>query len=175
MRFLKMQKEWASYREGIDHFVKVICWLSVDEDGNNVIRHYNLDIDKGGHTTQAAAEAIQQSLKVLQLDGLEVEISFLHGDAGGGASVQSLQPECVRIGTMPEHSDYVNCVLHAIHLAYKTACVDSLGDQGMGKNTPFQFCYLALLMFNVIKQQGGLELLKKYYSTTMTQLFQDEE
>ena len=106
-------------REGIDHFVMVICWLSVDEDGNNVIRHYNLDIDKGGHTTQAAAEAIQQSLKVLQLDGLEVEISFLHGDAGGGASVQSLQPECVRIGTIPEHSDYINCVLHAIHLAYK--------------------------------------------------------
>jgi hypothetical protein len=101
----------------------------------------------------------KQSLKVLQLNGLEVEISFLHGNAGGGASVQSLQPECVRIGTIPEHSDYINCVLHAIHLAYKKALVNSLGDQGMGKNTPFQFCYLALLMFNVIKQQGGLELL----------------
>jgi hypothetical protein len=28
---------------------------------------------------------------------------------------------------------------------------------------------------NVIKQQGGLELLKKYYSMTMAQLFEDEE
>jgi hypothetical protein len=45
----------------------------------------------------------------------------------------------------------------------------------MGKNTPFQLCYLALLMFNVIKQQGGLELLEKYYSMTMTQLFEDKE
>jgi hypothetical protein len=61
---------------------------------------------------------------------LEVEITFVCGDGGGGAASHFIHPECVKIGVMPEHSDFVNCLMHA-HLAYKTACNDLLGNQGM--------------------------------------------
>jgi hypothetical protein len=161
-------------REGIDHLVKVIVWASIDADGNRVIRHFNLDIDKGGHTTEAAADAIELSLQSLMLEGLDVEISFIVGDAGGGAAVHQLRPALVTRGVMPEFSDYVNCLLHALNLSYQTACIDSMGDQGMGKNTPFQLCYLAILLLKTIKKQGGLDLLKKYYAMTMTQLLEEE-
>ena len=161
-------------REGIDHLVKVIIWASIDADGNRVIRHFNLDIDKGGHSTEAAADAIELSLQSLMLDGLDVEISFIVGDAGGGAAVHQLKPALVKRGVMPEFSDYVNCLLHALNLSYQTACIDSMGDQGMGKNTPFQLCFLAILLLKTIKKQGGLDLLKKYYAMTMTQLLEDE-
>lgn len=33
--------------EGVDHFVKMIIWSSRDEKGSHILRHFNLDIDKG--------------------------------------------------------------------------------------------------------------------------------
>jgi hypothetical protein len=39
-------------QESVDHFVKMICWSSVDKHGNHVLRHFTLNIDKGGHTTE---------------------------------------------------------------------------------------------------------------------------
>ena len=41
-------------RKGIDHFVKMIVWVSVDEDGQRHVHHFNLDIDKDGHTTSSS-------------------------------------------------------------------------------------------------------------------------
>jgi hypothetical protein len=48
-------------RRGVDHFVKMICWSSIDDKGKHILRHFNLDIDKGGHTTVEAANAIYKS------------------------------------------------------------------------------------------------------------------
>jgi hypothetical protein len=33
-------------RRGVDHFVKMICWPSVDDQGKHILRHFNLDIEK---------------------------------------------------------------------------------------------------------------------------------
>jgi hypothetical protein len=78
-------------RKGVDHFIKQICWTSYEGD-RHVLRHFNHDIDKGGHTTVDAANAIHKSLQSLHLDNIDdVEYSFICGDSGGaGAKVQSL-------------------------------------------------------------------------------------
>eukprot|EP00956_Cyclotella_meneghiniana_P030050 scaffold74749_cov35-Cyclotella_meneghiniana.AAC.4 len=89
-------------REGVDHFVKMIVWSSKDKDGSNVLRHFNLDIDKGGHSMVEAANAIHRSLQSMHLDDIDVEYSYITGDSGGGAKVQSLHPQLVKIGVMPE-------------------------------------------------------------------------
>ena len=104
-------------REGVDHFVKMIVWASKDKRGRNILRHFNLDIDKGGHSMVEAANEIHRSLQSLHLDNFYVDYLYITSDSGGGAKVQSLQPQLVGIGVMPEHSDYMNCILHAINLA----------------------------------------------------------
>jgi hypothetical protein len=75
-------------REGVDHFVKMIVWTLIDEKGRHKLNHFNLDIDKGRHTTKAAAAAIRKSLKLLRLDRLDIELTFICGDSGGRAKVQ---------------------------------------------------------------------------------------
>eukprot|EP00956_Cyclotella_meneghiniana_P020293 scaffold35578_cov56-Cyclotella_meneghiniana.AAC.2 len=125
-------------RDGMDHLVKMICWSSMDKDGNRILQHFNLDVDRGGHSYIEAANAISHSLRQLMLDDYDAEFSFITGDSGGGAKVQSLHPTLRDSETMTEWSDYINCLLHALNLAFQTACIDSLGDQGMNKLTVFQ-------------------------------------
>jgi hypothetical protein len=67
-------------RRGVDQFVKQICW-STREGKKYKLRHFNLDIDKGGHTTVDAANAIWKSLQSLHLDAFDVEFSFICGDS----------------------------------------------------------------------------------------------
>jgi hypothetical protein len=62
-------------RDGFDHLVKKICWSSGDENGNHCLRHFNLDIDKGGHTTKAAAAAVYHSLKALCVNECDATFS----------------------------------------------------------------------------------------------------
>jgi hypothetical protein len=98
-------------REGVDHFVKMIVWTSIDEKGRHKLNHFNLDIDKGGHTTKAAAAAIKKSLELLHLDGLDVELTFICGDSGGGAKVQLLYPLLKELGVLCSDS---NAKIHSI-------------------------------------------------------------
>ena len=37
-------------RDGMDHLVKMICWSSLDKNGNRILRHFNMDVDRGGHS-----------------------------------------------------------------------------------------------------------------------------
>jgi hypothetical protein len=96
-------------QRGIDHFVKQICW-STREGMKYKLRHFNLDIDKGGHTKVDAANAIWKLLQSLHLDEFDVEFSFICGDSGGRAKVQVMHPRLVEIGVMDAMSDYVNCI-----------------------------------------------------------------
>jgi hypothetical protein len=158
---------------GVDHFVKQICW-TLYVDGNFCLSHFNLDIDKGGHSTIDAANAIYKSLNSLHLDDMDVEFSYICGDSGDGAKVQLLHPRLIELELMNESSDFVNCILHAFNLSYEHACKDSLGDQGMHKCTVFQMCYLAVLLMKKVKEQTNFDTLKKIYAKTMTQALTDQ-
>jgi hypothetical protein len=160
---------------GCDHLVKMICWSSRDENGNHCIQHFNLDIDRGGHTAKGASAAIYHSLKALCIDDCGAMFSWICGDLGGGAKVQSLWPELVDLELMPELSNFVNCILHAFNLSYETACKDSLGEPGMNRCNTFQMCFLAILLLITIKRGTSLETLKKYYSIMMTKLLKDKK
>jgi hypothetical protein len=75
--------------EGVDHFVKMICSSSVlDEKGNHILKHFNLDIDKGEHLTEAAANTILRSLQALEINNDEVEIAWIWCDSSGSTKVQ---------------------------------------------------------------------------------------
>ena len=76
---------------------------------------------------------------------------------------------------MPKQSVYINCILHALNLSYKSACKNGLGDQGMNKYTTFQMCYLAILLLKTVKKQADLDALKSYYNITMTQLMDNQQ
>lgn len=162
-------------RAGVDHFVKMIVWTSVDKNGQFKLNHFNLDIDKGGHTTVAAANAIHRSLQSLKLNGVDVEFSFICGDSGGGAKVQKLYPTLVDMKVICPAGDFVNCILHAFNLSYEHACKDALGDQGMNKCSVFQMCYLAILFLKTVKKQSNGATLKSIYQTTMHKVLQDEK
>jgi hypothetical protein len=129
------------------------------------LRHFNLDIDRGGHSAVAACNAIIKSLEPLNLAERNVEIYFIVGDNGGGAAVHQLYPKLKESGTLAETSDFVNCIFSK----------DSLGDTGMNALTVFQMCYLAILMLMMIKKQTSLDHLTKIYENTMSQLFKSEE
>eukprot|EP00956_Cyclotella_meneghiniana_P026149 scaffold55872_cov78-Cyclotella_meneghiniana.AAC.1 len=162
-------------RAGVDHFVKMIVWTSIDKAGRHKLNHFNLDIDKGGHTTVAAANAIHRSLQSLKLAGMDVEFSFICGDSGGGAKVQKLYPTLMNMEVLSHSSDFVNCILHAFNLAYEHACKDALGDQGMNRCSVFQMCYLAILVLKTVKKQSNGDTLKKIYETTMHKVLLDEK
>jgi hypothetical protein len=155
----------------------MIVWSSVDKKGQCRLNHFNLDIDKGGHSTVEAANAIHRSLQALHLDGVDVEFSFICGDSGGGAKVQLLYPRLKNeLDVLCSLADYMNCILHAFNLSYKHACKDTLGlgDQGMNRNTVFQMCYLAILMIKTIKKHTNSQTLRSIYAKTMTQVLTNE-
>eukprot|EP00956_Cyclotella_meneghiniana_P024623 scaffold49687_cov33-Cyclotella_meneghiniana.AAC.1 len=49
-------------QEGVDHLVKMICWSSVDRNENRMLCHFNLDVDRGGHTYIKAENALSHSI-----------------------------------------------------------------------------------------------------------------
>ena len=113
-------------RYGVDHFIKMIVWTSIDKSGRHKLNHFNLDVDKGGHTIVTAANTIHRSLQSLKLDGVDVEYSYICGNSGGNAKVQLPYPRLKEMEVLSSSSAFVNCILHAFNLSYKHACKDSL-------------------------------------------------
>ena len=76
-------------RKGDDHLVKVISYVIVDEDGNETVEKFCVDIDPCGKTSDEIAENIVHSMKMLSKYG-KVMCICLTGDAGGGGAVQTV-------------------------------------------------------------------------------------
>ena len=151
-------------RSGVDHFVKMVVWTSIDKTGRHKLNHFNLDVNKGGQTTVVGANAIHRSLQSLKLDGVYVEYSFIRGHSGGGAKDQLPYPKLTELEVLSSSSDFVNCILHAFNLFYKHACKDTLSNRGMNKYTVFQMCYLAILLLKSVKSQSNGATLKEIYT-----------
>ena len=164
-------------RNGIDHLVKVIIWSSRNEKNKRIIRRLNLDVDEGGHSTIDAADAIRNSVRVLGLNNEEdnLEFSHLHGDRGGGGAVQSLFKPLIDLDVLSELATWTNCMLHALQKALETASLRTFGKQGMNHKTPFQLCFLAIMLLVTVKKKGKRELLKYYYACTLEHLKQSEQ
>ena len=93
-------------------------------------------------------------LKVLNeiVEETEVAISFVTGDAGGGAAVQRLHPELVKLGVMNEDSKRLVCDMHNFFKPLEVACVDTWGKQGIGHRTPFQMIWLFVKLLKTVRK-----------------------
>ena len=74
--------------------------------------------------------------------GDDIEISKITGNSGGGAAVQRLWPELVKNGTMGENTLWLSCIMHGMNKPLEIGCVDALGKQGIGHQTPWQMLFL---------------------------------
>lgn len=165
-------------RKGVDHFVKLLIWSSVDvTTGRRMIRRYNLDIDGAGHTTTEAVNAIKRSLSILGLteEADNVQFTHIHGDRGGGGAVQSMYGPLVSLEVLHIMATWSNCILHAVQKALENAAVGTFGKQGMNSNAPFQLCYQAIMLLVSVKKKGGIELLRHYYSETLKHYLQSDK
>ena len=57
-------------RSGIEHFVKMLCWAGLDEQGNAVVKYFCLDINRSNHAAKDCAAAIKMSINKLEIAGL---------------------------------------------------------------------------------------------------------
>mmetsp|Transcript_13028 Transcript_13028/g.16611 ORF Transcript_13028/g.16611 Transcript_13028/m.16611 type:complete len:91 (+) Transcript_13028:841-1113(+) len=76
----------------MEHFVKLLCWFGKDKLGNDTIKFHCIYVDTSNHLEEDCAKAIKKSLELEVFTGRDgVEVIVMTGDAGGGASVQSLR------------------------------------------------------------------------------------
>ena len=143
------------HRKDQDHYVKMVSWAGCDEDRNWTVKFYCLDVDSCGHSAQEAAYAIKMS--TLQLISIlkdlcgevDIQLSMLTGDTGGGAAVQNIHPVLITNGTMGRKSKRLSCDIHNLFKALEIACADTWSRQGIGHKTPFQMIWLfvSLLLY----------------------------
>lgn len=127
-----------------------------------MIRKFTLDMDyDGGHKSISAAEAIKLSWELLGLGAQDnVSLEFNVGDSGGGAAVQHLICELIRLGVMPKHSIHIRCLLHAMNKVLETACEDAMSTFGMNHHSCWQLCFLVTSLISIIKKKGCSKMVK---------------
>jgi hypothetical protein len=170
------------HRKGQDHLVKVLSYPDMTKSGHLTIGNFCLDVDQGGHTTIDAAEAIKLSvlpfLDILNRfinddEGSGVKLSVITGDAGGGASVQYLHPELMKLKLMGDDSKRLSCDMHNLNKAFEIACTDSWGRQGIGHNTVYQMLYLQHRIHKLIRQDYTRPIYSDAYAQTVDMLRND--
>ena len=166
------------HRKGQDHFVKLLVWAGKDAAGRNTLKFHCIDVDIGGHTADAAANAVKISLDTFMAIlksklGEDVRISVITGDSGGGASVQRLHPALIQNGSMDANSIKLACHMHGLNKSLEIACIDSLGKQGIGHRTTWQMIYLFPLLLKNVRKQFGSKNLDNMWAMTIHKLMND--
>ena len=152
------------HRKGQDHFVKIISWAGKNENDDWTIKFHCVDVDSSGHSAKEAAHAVKVSteelLSILNeiTDETETKITFITGDAGGGAAVQHIHKELIRIGVMDSNSKKVACDMHNFVKPLEVACVDTWGRQGIGHRTPFQMVWLFVTLLKKVRKEYATSL-----------------
>ena len=149
-------------RSGIEHFVKVISWAGKDDDGNRVIKHFCLDVDKSSHSAVGCANATKTSLNKLEMAGLDLSTIIIHvitGDTGGGGTVQHIHGKLIEIKVMSKDSKEFNCQFHAQNKGLENACTKTFGKHGIGQCNVFQAAYVYVKMIKQLHEVGGAEIV----------------
>ena len=157
-----------------DHFVVIVVWAGLDDDGNKTLKFFCPSIDSAGHSTAEAANGVKTVLDRL-LHGTDIEAHVITGDAGGGGAVQHLYKKLVDMGIMDKNCKEANCSLHGLQKALENASKKTMGDQGMGCRSPFQMLYLFASLMGYLKEDRGLQHLDKMWSKVSEQLQNNEE
>ena len=161
-------------RKGDDHLVKVIAYVIVDEDGNETVEKFCVDIDPCGKTSDEIAENIVHSMKMLSKYG-KVMCVCLTGDAGGGGAVQTVFPKVKHAMASEDWSRHIRCYLHALNKCLERAINATFGPQGLGKNTCLQLVFAAMTMMKELTKAANLKLFDEYRKIVFNTIMAKEE
>ena len=107
-------------KKGLEHLVKMVSYLSKDDEGRRRIINFCLDIDTCGKTRDAIVAGITQSLSRLN-KLVTARCSAITGDSGGGGAVQGLHGPLIEAKAMLPWSTYIRCLLHALNKSFERA------------------------------------------------------
>ena len=105
----------------------------------------------------------------------DIEVFCALGDAGGGAAIQNLHKKLMEIKAMPDNSKEANCALHALQKALETACIQTMGDQGLGVRTPWQLLYVFSSLMKKLKEVGGIQFVDNLWAMVQHELQNNPE
>ena len=136
--------------------------------------------DSSSHTVAEAAYGIKNSTE--ELTGVlskptneePLKLSVVTRDTGGGAAVQRLHPELIRINVMDKSSKMLVCDMHNFAKPLEIACVDSWGRQGIGHRTPFQMIWLFIKITKSIRKEVGRKGLNEMWARVTHQVRTDK-
>jgi len=157
-----------------DHFVVIVVWAGLDDDGNKTLKFFCPSIDSAGHSTAEAANGVKTVMDRL-LHDTDIEAHVITGDAGGGGAVQHLYKKLVDMGIMDDNCKEANCSLHGLQKALENASKKTMGDQGMGCRSPFQMLYLFASLMSYLKEDRGLQHLDTMWKKVSEHLQNNEE
>ena len=166
------------HRKGQDHFVKLVSWAGLDENGdwNWTTKFHCVDVDSSGHSAEEAAYAVKVSteelLSILNeiIEDAKVEIYSITGDSGGGATVHHLHKELIPKGVMDPISKKLACDMHNFVKLLEVACVDTWGMQGIGHHTLFQMIWLFVTLLKKVRKEYRRTGLNEMWARVVTKL-----
>lgn len=101
---------------------------------------YLLDLDGSLGTTEDCADAIEKSLKKLNLLGRKIVTKGQATDSGGGGVLDKLAEELELRGLTVQDEDYLigACSIHCLQLQISNPIVDLIGNGGVGNRNATQ-------------------------------------
>jgi len=108
------------------------------------------------------------------IEDVEVKISLLTGDGGGGAAAHRLHKELIQNAVMEETSKKLICDMHNFFKPLEIACVDAWGRQGIGHRTPFQTVWLFVKLLKTVRKSVGRKGLNDMWANVVDKLRNDD-
>ena len=113
-----------------------------------------LDVDASAGTSKACAEAVDHSLKKVDLPEERKILSGQNTDAGGGGTGKSFRIELTKVQQVDElHYMDPTCGIHAHNLTLKNPVSQLFGEGGLNKRNALQLIHSA---YN-LQYGGGME------------------
>lgn len=161
----------------MDHLVKVITAAVINSDGMRIFESFMLDGNISGKTAQSAADDIERSLKLLKsVVGDDWRIFGVVADSGGGTSGPAVFPLLSeKDGLLSPFAKLVRCLMHALNLMLQKAMDNTVGSQGIKKDTCVQMVFLCVQLYDAIKQAGGLALVDEFHTAATEELVNNDE
>jgi hypothetical protein len=151
-------------KKGVDHLVKYLSWL--DDDGK--VQVSILDIDGSEGTGEACAQAIEKSLKKLNLVGRRVVLKGQSTDSGGGCVLENLSRELVLRaltvdGDLDEGYLMSACTIRCcLQLQLARSMEKYIGPGGLsGERNAVQMCHNVYLLQSCMKSLQWKTLMEE--------------
>ena len=162
---------------GKDHLIKVLTAAILNSDGERILESFFLDGNVSGKDAKSAADDIERSLLLWKsIVGDDWRIFGVVADSGGGTSGPAVFPHLQdKDGLLSPFAKLIRCLMHALNLMLQKAMENTVGSQGIKKDTCVQMVFLCVQLYDAIKQSGGLELVDEFHRVATEELVENDE